>query len=100
MNKLNIHLQEGFDHDTVTVRVAGREVFRSQSVTTRTQIGLAEMLTADAPGDAVDVEVEVPTRGQRASFRVSPSVTPYLGVSLDRSGQLTHQVSAEIMGYV
>jgi hypothetical protein len=100
MAKLNIHLQEGFDHDTVIVRVGGREIFRSPNVTTRTQIGLAEMLNADVSGDLVDVDVDVPARSQHASFSVSPSATPYLGVSLDRSGQLIHHVSAEIMGYV
>jgi hypothetical protein len=99
VSRLNIHLQEGFANDTVIVRLEGREVFRDATVTTRTQIGLAEMIEIDTHSELVNVDVDVPTRSQRATFRIAPAATPWLGVSIDRTGHLTHQASAEIMGY-
>lgn len=100
MSELNIHLQEGFDNDTVTVRVGGREVYRRDGVTTRTQLGLADMVVTNADPGSVDVEIDVPTRSQREVFRVTVPDYRYLGVSLDRDGRLTHRLSSEIMGYV
>ena len=100
MSVLNIHLQEGFVNDTVIILVDAREVYRKNGVTTRTQIGLADMTAIDAPNGTVDIDVEVPTRSQHAVFRVTLPDTPYVGVSLDRNGQLTHLTSAEILGYV
>jgi len=99
MSELNIHLQEGFENDAVTVRVSGREVYRRQGVTTRTQIGLADMVVVTGFPGTVDVEIDVPTRSQRAVFPVTLPDTPYVGVSVERDGRLSHRLSSEIMGY-
>lgn len=99
MVELNIHLQDGFAHDTVIVCVDGHEVLRKSDVTTRTQIGLADMVTTEVPAGPAEVEVDVPTRGTRSTIRVTVPEVLYIGVSVEPDGRLTHRATREIMGY-
>ena len=102
MASLNIHLQEGFENDAVTLRVDGREVYAKAALSTRTQIGLADLIELEVPDprDHVLIEVSVPTRHQYASFPVALRQTPWVGVSLNRDGRIEHRESSVLMGYL
>src|SRR2546421_5858226 len=96
---LQVDLQDGFDGDEVTVKVDGHVAFHDQQVSTLTVIGRAATFTVDTGASGVDVDVELPGRQLRDSFRVDVTATPHLGISVS-GGQLSHRVSSEAFGYM
>lgn len=82
MPQLHVDLQDGFSDDRVVVQVDGREVFRSDRLTTRLMLGLAESFAVDVGEEPVTVRVEVPTRDASVEQDVRAGQTPYVGVSL------------------
>jgi hypothetical protein len=67
---LSIDFQEGFDGDTVVVRVAGDEVARLEGVTTNLVISRADAVDLERPGGRQEVEVDVPTKGRSAALEI------------------------------
>ena len=95
---LHIALQDGFDDDTVEVRIDGRTVYRRVGVTTLTQISRADAFDVEVDGPA-NVEISLP--GRNVSTVVSVPERPagtYLGVSVLRDA-LVHRLSEEPFGY-
>jgi hypothetical protein len=82
MAGVRAYLEEGFEHDRVTLTAGG--VQREElDVTTRQQIGLAA--SVELPGSAgtpLPVTVAIPDRGLVAEAVVDPGVTPHLRVSV------------------
>ena len=78
---INVALQDGFDGDTVVIRVDGAEAYRREQVTTRTQISHAADTQLDVPDGPFELEVDIPTRGMQESFQIDPSgeMTPRNG---------------------
>jgi hypothetical protein len=99
MSELSLHLQDGFQHDTVIIRVGEREIYQKTDVTTRTQIGLADMMTTEVVDGSVAVQIEVPTRGARRVIRIAVPDILFVGVSLEADGQVSYQARRETMGY-
>ena len=99
MTLLHIAFQEGFQDDTVQVRVDGREVTQMEHVTTRTQIGLADSFEMDVQEGMMEVEVLVPSKALSKRITLPVSNAVYLGVSVDDRG-LIHRVSEEPFGYL
>ena len=79
--QLNVALQDGFDHDDVAIYVDGDEVYRDR-VTTRTQISHAADMRLEVPDGPFTLEVEVPARAVRESFRLDSQANPNVAVSL------------------
>lgn len=79
---INVALQDGFDGDTVALRVDGSEVYRSDRVTTRTQISHADDMQLDVPDGPFALEVDVPTQALRETIRLDPHTQPNVGLSL------------------
>jgi len=99
MPVLHVALQEGFDNDTVVVRVNGRQALAQDGVRTRRQIGLAGSVEVEVAEGAATVEIALPSRGLSATI---PLVLPgprYVGVSVDREG-IRHRLSTEPFGYL
>jgi hypothetical protein len=94
---LNIALEDGFEGDTVEVTVDGKRVFRSDAVTTRTQISLAGSFAVDVPDRPVSVDIDVPTRGVARTIEVDATKQPNLALSL-RSGAIEDSYP-EILGH-
>jgi len=95
---LHVALQDGFDGDTVVVRVDGRTVYRRVGVRTLTQISRADAFDVEIDGP-VSVEISLPDRA--LSTVVSVPERPegaYLGVSVLHDA-LVHRLSAEPFGY-
>ena len=86
MPTLTVHLREGFFHVPVVVLVNGQERFRSDSVTTRMQIGLAKMVPLEVEAGKVEVEIMLPSLRQSVRDNVSVSANAHLGVDLDDKG--------------
>jgi hypothetical protein len=83
---IHIALEDGFDGDTVAIRVDGVEAYRGEGVTTRTQISHAASAELEVPDGTARLEIDVPTRGAREIVDLDPS-TANVAVSL-RDGRI------------
>ena len=95
-----IDLQDGFKNDTVVIRADGRELRRDEAVSTRFQIGKAKSATLALPEGDVTLEVEVPTRNQRATVPIDTSKPTFVGISLTTEGRLEVRVQEQPFGYM
>jgi uncharacterized protein (DUF1501 family) len=95
---INVALQDGFDGDTVVIRVDGAEAYRGEAITTRTQISLAAETQLDVPDGTFQLEVEVSTRGLEQRFEIDPQAQP--NVSLSVRGDELFAAFPERLGYV
>lgn len=76
---LNIRLGEGFQNNTVRVRVDGRQVFEKAGVSTDWTISRADAVQVQTGADSVQLEVDV-EGGPRAAQSVAPARTPFVEV--------------------
>jgi hypothetical protein len=83
---INVALQDGFDGDTVLIRVDGAEAYRGEQVTTRTQISHAADMQLDVPDNPFTLEVDVPTRGVHETFQLDPHAHPNVALSVRNGG--------------
>lgn len=94
MAGIRVYLEEGFEHDRVTLSAGGAEL-EELDLTTRTQIGLAALVELVVPdGVPSAVTIAVPGRGLMAETSVDPGVTPYLRVNVS-NGSLVVQPQAD-----
>ncbi|MBD2022194.1 hypothetical protein H6F43_18600 [Leptolyngbya sp. FACHB-36] len=100
MALLHIALQEGFVKDSVIIRADQQEVFQQQTVTTRTQIGLAEWVEINLPEGQTTLEIAVPSKGITQTIPLQLSGNVYLGLSITPDSRLEHQLSKEAFGYL
>lgn len=70
MPKLTLHFRETYDSDSLVVRLNGEERYRAESVTTKLLLGYAEIVEIDVHERSVLLEVDVPTRGATAQYRL------------------------------
>jgi hypothetical protein len=98
MSTLHIALHDGFAGDAVTIRLAGREVYRKEGVRTDLRISRADGVDAPAPEGAATVEVQA--RGQTVATEIDAGATPYLAVSLDADGRPEFRTSNEPFAYL
>jgi len=90
MAELHVYLENGFDHDLVTISVDDEEHTKSD-VSTRYQVGLAALVElsgveVDAAGTAI-IRIALPQRGLATETTVDPAATPYVRVDVT-DGQL------------
>jgi hypothetical protein len=97
---LHVALQEGFANDSVQIHVNGREVFKKQNITTKTQIGFADSIELDLPKQPATVVVEVSSRRASETIALPQEDAVFLGISLSRDGRITHRISKEPFGYL
>ena len=97
MATLNIALEEGFDNDQVIVTINGKR-FERGGVTTKLQIGLAEMFETNVSDGAVTIDVALPERPLNGSYQVEAKDTVFVGISAE--GQtIRFRHSSQTFGY-
>ncbi|HEV3364215.1 MAG TPA: hypothetical protein VG795_08760 [Acidimicrobiia bacterium] len=96
--ELHIALEEGFFDEEVVVRVGSHEAFRSETVRTRLQIGLATSFSVSVEDSPVTVEIELPRRGVHHRETVVVDGATWLGISLE-NGDVVVRRSPEPFGY-
>ena len=79
MTQIHVYLENGFDHDRVTVS-AGDQEHTEPDVSTRYQIGLAAVVELDAPAGAV--RIALPDKGLTAEATIDPEATPFVRVNV------------------
>jgi hypothetical protein len=84
MPSVRVVFTEGFEQDTVVIRVDGREVKQHGPITTRHDVSPAMAWSADVPvpRDAIALDVSVPTKGATGSIQVNVKEFPQVNVSL------------------
>lgn len=78
--RLNVKLRDGFQNDTVTVTVNGKEVFRKEGVRTDFAISFAEAFEIEVEESAVELGVAVKD-GPRATREIRVAETPFVEVT-------------------
>ena len=89
MPSLRVDLLEGFNGDTVVVRVDGREVERRDGVRTNYSVGIAGRPEVDVPAHAAQVELILPERELSCGIEHRPSDPAAIAFSLSPTGQLS-----------
>ena len=79
---IHVALEDGFDDDTVVLRVDGQECYRGDGITTRTQISRAADTQLEVPEGGAALEVDVPTRGVRETVQLAAPLPPVVALSL------------------
>ncbi len=97
---LTIEFQEGFQDETVLLRLAGVETMRQQHVKTRLQTGYAAASAATVPEGRVVLEVELPDSAERAQVVLDVRAPLWVGVNLDPGRILRFKLSDTPFGYV
>lgn len=95
---LHIELQEGFVDDRVVVSVNGTNVYDSDAVATRFQIGLADQVEVAVPIGRVETRIAVPSRDAEVEVTFEAQAETWLGVSyLDE--RLSVELATEMFRY-
>lgn len=79
MNSLSIKLRDGFSHDTVTITVNGKEVYRKSGVKTDLTISFADAVEVSVAESVVNLEVAI-ADGQRVAKEIRVQETPFVEV--------------------
>ncbi len=98
MGVLEIHLQEGFADDRVMIGVNGREVYRTDLLTTKALIGVADSVRTEVSSGHVEIVIDLPLRSLSGRLSVELEDQLYVGVSLI-GGRIVFDSSAEPFGY-
>ncbi len=98
MTAVRIALQDGFEDDTVVVKVNGKEVFRQENIKTKRQIGKAASFEVEVEEGTANVEVSLPLKNLSETIAVKVSGEAYLGVSVAEN-KIEHKVSSEPFRY-
>ena len=98
MSSIRVALQDGFEDDTVVVKVNGKEVFKRENIKTKRQIGKAASFEVEAEEGSVSVEVSLPLKNLSETIAVKVSDKVFLGVSVVED-KIEHKVSSEPFRY-
>ena len=84
MSSVRVAFTEGFEQDTVVIRVDGKQAQQHGPITTRHDVTPALAWSADIPvdRDVIALDVAVPTKGATGSMRVNVKEFPQVNVSV------------------
>jgi hypothetical protein len=84
MSSVRVMFTEGFNGDTVVIRVDGRDVKQHGPITTRPDVTPPLAWSADIPveRDVVSLDVSVATQNATGSIRVNVKEFPQVNVSM------------------
>jgi hypothetical protein len=99
MPLLHIAFREGFDGDTVVVRIDGKEMFRKDNMNTRSQIGYAGSFETNSHEGPVTIDILLPSKNLSETVQLPITAATYVGVSIEK-GKITYRISDQPFGYV
>ena len=82
MITLSIHLQDGFQDDTVILEINNKEVFKEEHITTDLRIALAKGFTTHVSSGEVTLKVNVTTKNLVDNYKFKINSETYIGVSI------------------
>ena len=99
MPLLHIAFQEGFDGDTVIVRIDGKEMFRKDNMATRSQIGYAGSFETNSHTGPVTIDILLPVKNLSETVQFQLTAATFVGVSIEQ-GKIAYRISDQPFGYV
>ena len=99
MPLLHIAFQEGFEGDTVVVRIAGREVFRKDNVKTSAQVRYATSFDTNSYEGPVSIDIVLPSKNLSETVQLQLMVATFVGVSI-QEGKITYRISTQPFRYL
>jgi len=99
MPTLHVHLQTGFDADTVEVYFDDETVYQETDVLTPPMLGIASEFEIETEAGKHSITVRVPNRGTNGTTTIQVARDTYLGVSLEDT-ELAFHVSSEPFEYM
>jgi hypothetical protein len=99
MPLLHIAFQEGFEGDTVFVRIAGHEVFRKDNVKTSAQVGYATSFDTNSHDGPVSMDIVLPSKNLSETVQLQLLVATFVGVSI-RQGKINYRISNDPFRYL
>ncbi len=100
MRKISIHLQEGFEGDTVILSAYGRILAEKDFVTTRSTIPFATTLDVQVDDNDRALTVVVAGLSRRQEATIDIGAEPFLGLNLTKAGQIVVARSNEAFCYM
>ena len=98
MTTIRIALHDGFEGDTVVIKVNGSEVFKQDSVKTKRQIGKAASFELEVDQGLTNVEVSLPLKKLSETIALKVSGEVHLGISVV-DNRIQHRVSSDPFRY-
>ena len=83
---MHIALHDGFNGQTVTISVNGREVYRRSGVRTDLRISRADAFETEVPQGTAEISVSVEPGGLNATTRIDTTANPYLALDVYGGG--------------
>jgi hypothetical protein len=99
MHSLHIALHEGFQGQTVTIRIDGKEVYK-KAATTNLAISRADAFDVQVAADKVRIEISIEPGAYRESTEIDVTQHPFVAVSLAPGGGISFQPSKEFFRYM
>ena len=99
MMQLRIDLQDGFEGDTVVVKINNKELYRKKGVKTELTLGYADSLETEVPEGQNTIEIELPEKNIFESISLTVSSPVYLGLSVS-DGKIVARQSKEFFAYL
>ena len=99
MMLLRIDLQDGFEGDTVVVKINNKELYRKKGVKTQLTLGYADSLETEVPEGQNTIEIELPEKNIFESISLTVSSPVYLGLSVS-DGKIVARQSKEFFAYL
>ena len=76
---LTVKLREGFNNDSVTIRLNGKEVYRKSGISTDLTISFADTVNIDVAAASITLQVSVAS-GLTQTVNVHVAQTPFIEV--------------------
>ncbi len=89
---LTIDLQEGFNNDSLLIRINDEDVFQAEEVTTRLLLGLARSIESNIPIGLTKVEIIIQSQELEKIVELDVKNDTFLGISIQDS-DISHIVS-------
>jgi len=93
---LHIDLKDGFQDDTVIIKVNNSEEFRKEHITTDLRIALATKFTTNVTSGEVELQAIIPSKDLADSYKFIASSETYIGISIMDPGLPNEKIQFSI----
>lgn len=100
MPLLTINLCEGFYQTQAIVYIDNVEIYRAKSVTTRMQVGLADIIKLVVAKGINDLEIKFPDINRSISSKVDLTTDTHLRIDLDNDGNVSLLTQKEPFNFI
>jgi hypothetical protein len=93
---LHIDLKDGFQDDTVIIKVNNNEELKKEHITTDLRISLATKFTTNVASGEVILQVNIPSKDLADSYKFTANAETYIGISIMDPGLPNEKIQFSI----